>query len=395
VLRAALRADGLGACAAHLACLVYWNHRVTISTLNYPFHMESFLPLAFFAIYLFHRRGARAKYWAALVLALCIKEDVGVYLLGFGAYLVLAERRVALGAATALVSLAWTGVAVQSVIPALAEDGAYGVGGLWSHWGQGLGIFAGFASRPVELLVAMLAKPYLVFFASLLFLPFASRWGWLLFIAPWGVNATSSMPQQSGLSLYYGIPLLAFAAVASAIAWRGRGAARIRRQPWAAAIGSLVVLLDVSHLSFPEIPRDRGAMVTAIRSIPDSTVVQLMPCFYPVAGYQQRKLVLRPGEPLTSPYVLIRSRDTTWPFTREQAESTAAAAIRSGLYRNSSRIEGFYFLERARPGSEPSRRAKSAGRAASAPDRARHAAGSNDGAAGTIMPGSRRQRRIG
>ena len=296
VLRAILRNEGIGDATAHVACLIYWNHAIMVSTLNYLFHMECFLPLAILGMFWFYRRRAHWGYALCVLLALSIKEDVGLYLAGFSVYAALVDRRRMLAAVTAAVSLAWVAAAVGLAIPHFSHHSAgYAFASRWARWGHGpLGVFAGYVLHPGAFFAALLARPYLSVFISLLLLPFASPWGWILFVVPWVLNATSSLVPQAELSLYYGIPVLAFAELASVRGLRSKvfeSAARSRLGP---ILACLAIALNVSDMSFPTIPRTRGPMLQAIDAVPRSARSQLMPCFYPVAGYARNKEILRP-----------------------------------------------------------------------------------------------------
>ena len=347
-LRTAWREDGIEPAIANLGALLYLNHAITVSTLDYLFHMECFLPLALFELWR-ARRGPTWRYAAWLLLALAIKEDVGVYVAGLGAWLFVAERRRGLGVATALAGLLWSAAARKWWIPAVARAGAgYAFASRWSQWGTGpMGAAAGLVSHPGALLAALFSKACLAAFASVLLLPFLSRWGWLLVLAPWVVNATSALPAQSRLLLYYGMPLLAFSAIAAASALRPGSGFRRRARRVAPALAVLAVALDVSHLTFPAIPPHGREIEAALGLLPAHEPIQLMWCFFPRAGYEREKILLRPGDPLTHRWVVMRSDAATWPFAAAEAESTACAAIASGAYRNRSTIPGFFLLERA------------------------------------------------
>jgi uncharacterized membrane protein len=348
VLGAILRREGVAPAIRSLAVLVHLNHAVMVSTLGYLFHMECFLPLAFFTLFLMARRRSWIGYGLALLFALSIKEDAGFYLAGFGAWLAMSEKRWRLGLFTAAAGLAWSLAAIRLAMPAFAgHDGGYAFLGRWAHWGHGLGgALAGMAARPLALASALLAKPDLELFASLLLLPFASRFGIVLVLPPWMLNATSALEPQKSLALYYGIPLLACAALASVAALRDRRPRWIARGRAAFTLAALAVIANVSHLSFPAIPHERGEMVRMIGAIPDSIPCQLQSCFFPVAGYTREKILLRPGEALTSDRVILWTPGSTWPFSRAEVESLARSAIASGRYRNAAKMPGFYLLER-------------------------------------------------
>src|SRR5262245_19993147 len=153
----------------NLACLIYLAHPTLASALRYGFHVEAFLPLILFALLRVARRGPALAHGALLVGALSIKEDVGLYLLGFAAWLAVAERRIRLAVITAAAALAWVSFAVFVVAPRLPGGTAqYRFLSRWSDWGQSPGeILATMASRPDLVVLALLAPPFLVFYCRL------------------------------------------------------------------------------------------------------------------------------------------------------------------------------------------------------------------------------------
>jgi hypothetical protein len=231
-------------------------------------------------------------------------------------------------------------------IPAFAPpDQGYAFLGRWSHWGEGaLGAARGMLQHPGALLAAALSKAALACFVSALLLPFASRWGWLLVLAPWLLNATSGLSAQSELLLYYGIPLLACVAIAAVLGLRAGVWSRIGTRG-RLALAAFAVVWNVSHLVYPAIPPHGRAIARAVAVIPDSIPAQLQPCLFPRAGYDQEKRVLWPGDAAAERWVALRVDAATWPFTPAEADSFARAALAGGRYRNRSAIAGFFLLE--------------------------------------------------
>lgn len=349
-LRSLLDSLDLPRATRNLACLVYLANPITMAALDYGFHVEAFLPLVVFGLYAVHRLGPAWAYGALLVAALAIKEDVGLYLVGLGAFLLLAGRRRLRGIVTAAAGLAWVLAVLFVIAPRLAgSTEEYRFLSRWESWGRGpAGVLAGMASHPVALLLAVAAPTYLLFFYRLVFTPFLTRWGWTLFLIPWMVGATSGSRPQATLGLYYGLPLLSFAAVAAAHGLASGAGMRVHRSAWAPAVAALVIALNVAHFTIQPIPPERSMLSAALKAIPRRASVQAMPALYPALRYEQPKAVLMPGDSLTADYVVLRSDTTAWPFAKEQVERLAEEAIASGTYE--ARFLGGSFLMLRRRG---------------------------------------------
>jgi hypothetical protein len=357
-LRALLDALGLPPAARNVACLVYLASPITASALDYGFHVESFLPLLVFSLYAAHLRGPAWAYAILLVAALAIKEDVGLYLAGFGAFLFAAEKRRARGAMTAAAGLAWALLVVLVVSPRLAgATGEYRFLNRWAPWGSGFGgVLGGMAAHPGAVFLALTAPTYLLFFWRLVFTPFFTRWGWVLFLIPWALGATSDSRPQATLGLYYGLPLLAFAGLAAAHGIAALRTARRSAEPGSAlgrrlaalapALAAIAVALNVAHFTIQPVPPERDAVLTEIGRIPPGATVQAMPTLYPDLRYEQPKAVLMPGDSLTAEYVLLRTDTTAWPFSTAQVNALASRAIASGTYRARFDRGGFRVLMR-------------------------------------------------
>lgn len=356
-LRSLLDAEGVSKTARNVACLVYLTHPVTVAALDYGFHVESFLPLVIFGLWAAHRRGPAWAYAALLLAALAIKEDVGLYLVGLGAFLFVAEKRRARGALTAAAGLAWVLLVVFVVGPRLSGgSGEYRFLSRWSSWGRGAaGVLGGMASHPAAVLVALLAPTYLRFFYRLVFTPFFTRWGWILFAIPWAIGATSGSRPQATLGLYYGLPLLSFAGIAAAqgiasirvTSVAGNRAVGIAGSGWLPpALAALAIALNVAHFTMPAIPAERGDVTALIARIPSDATVQAMPSLYPRVRYGQAKTVLMPGDSLKADWILLRRDTTAWPFSSGQVDDLAAEGTASGAYEARFRRGGFLLLMR-------------------------------------------------
>ena len=354
VLRTILLRSGVTVATTNLACLVYLNHPVQITTLLYLFHMECLLPIFALSAFRYYKEGAHGKYAVTILLALAVKEDVGLYLAAFGMYAALVERRRAIGLLTAAAAVGWTVFAIRIAMPALGDHAAAGYPFLsrWSAWGQGAGsVLWGFLTHPVRLMGSLLAWSYVKFFAQVLFVPFFAKAGVILFFLPWLLPATSGFWQQQSLGLYYGIPLLAFSAIAGALGLVSDPFRKVASSRVALPAACLAVLLNVSHLSFQEIPRSRPRVLREIEAaIPETATVQAMSCFYPVLGYRREKMLIdRETTGVTADYAVLRTERTTWPLPAVEARALVYQALTSGKYENRSTVPGFYILCRTQP----------------------------------------------
>jgi uncharacterized membrane protein len=347
-LRSILDSLGVSRVTRNIACLVYLANPITIAALDYGFHIEVLLPVTVLGMYAVHLRGLTWAYAALLLGALAIKEDVALYLIGLGAFLFVAERRRAQGVLTIAAAATYL-VAVFLLLRPVLADGTQDYKFLyrWAAWGTSpLSILTGMISHPFALVAALAATSYVLFFYRLLFFPFFTGWGWLLFAIPWVLGATSGLSQQATLGLYYGIPLLSFAAIAAAhglASSRGRRLLASGAAPWMAAAA---IVLNVAHFTVHPVPPERPSFLVGVGRIPRSSTIQAMPALYPTVDYDRPKSVLLRGASLTADYVLLRSQSTVWPFSNEDVRQLAERAVRSGQYERAYHQGTFTILRR-------------------------------------------------
>ncbi len=349
VLRKILAQAETSLAVTNLICLLYLNNPVMISTLNYLFHMESFLPLILLTMFYYYRSGKTWQYYLAFLLALMVKEDVGLYLLGFSAYVILVDRKYIQGLGTALVCILWVILALKLIIPSFGgPEENYRYLSRWSHWGDSpANILLGYVSHPLELVKALFSEAPVRLFITLLLVPFFTRWGWLIFLVPWIINSTSSFPLQNGFSLYYGIPVFSLAVIAAVQGTTTPFFKTLTRSSRAAHyVAGLAVVLNLAYFTFPLIPRQRPEFLIELKSIPSGHKVQTMSCFYPVLGYARDKSVLLPEDKLTREFVIVRNESTIWPFTPQQVQELISTTLNSGKYENLSKVKGFYIFRR-------------------------------------------------
>jgi hypothetical protein len=279
-----------------------------------------------------------------------------LYLAGYGVWRMVAsgrpspagtdpDRAVLSGALFVAIGLAWTSFCLEVAIPHFAPPGeGFRFLDRWSSWGTSpLAVLAGWITHPLEVIDRLLGRAPLRLFGAMLFVPFLPASGPLLFAAPWLLNVTSDDGQQSGLSLYYGIPVVAFASVAAVEGLRTRAFRRLARSRAAAAAVILAVILNVAHFRFPPIAPHRAEFLRALREIPPGATVQAMSCFFPVLDPSyDRRLIDRPA-PIDAPWAVIRTRSTTWPLSGAQAEELLRQARADG-YRVLADLDGAVLL---------------------------------------------------
>ena len=346
-LRALLVRGGASVSLTNLVCLLYLNSSVMIATLQYTFHVEGLLPLVLLSLFLCHRIDRGRLYWPLLLLALAIKEDVGIYLLGLAAYLGFAERKWRRATLTGAVCLLWSTFAVYFLSAASSRaDATYPFLYRWSQWGDSpVEVVLGMLQQPVALLSALLSPAAILVVAGLLWLPFLSRFGWLLVALPWAVNTTAG-GEQADLAIYYGIPLLAFAAVAVVPGVESPAFRRLADRRLGAWVAGVALVLSVGHFSFPMIPRQRSEVVAAIDGLPTQGRFQTLGCFFPLLGHRRDRDFLWFGDAIDGDFVLLRTRGPAWPFAPEEMESLTETLLRSGSYRRHTEIPGFEILVR-------------------------------------------------
>ena len=322
LLRRILLDNGSPLVLANLVFAVWPLHPIATSSLQYPFHIEILLPALVFLLFLAYNRRNPIWYWPALLAVLAVKEDVGFYIAGFGVWAALADRRWKRGAGTVLVGLAWSLLAMKVLIPHFwPEDEIYPFLSRWEHWGSSpLGILAGYLSRPLELFGAMFNEDVIQLMAGMLFLPLLSGWAWFMVLPPWIINTTSNLPVQARLGLYYGLPLLAFSTVAAVIALRNGRLRKFLQGRLGICLAALLVVLNVSSLTYPRIDPNRPRFLEGLDQIPAEFPVQSMSCFYPVLGYEREKSLIRTeADSLYAPFLLLRIDSRTWPLSSAQA----------------------------------------------------------------------------
>jgi len=153
-----------GAYLVAVAYAVFWGIQ---NGVGYDFHEVALGPLLIAtAVLLADRRHWRA-FWIVIVLLLGVKEDLAIFVIFFGLYL-LTRREVRHGIALVVVGVLWYELATHVLIPHFAGGKSY------TYWS-----YTEFGSNPVSAALGMLRAPWRVF--TVAFSP-AQKWHTLLLL---------------------------------------------------------------------------------------------------------------------------------------------------------------------------------------------------------------------
>ncbi len=249
VLRRVAGDDLAGALLA--AAFVLDSH--TARAVQYGFHVEAFYPLAIFLLWLglLEERGGLAA--AGTILAVSIKEDSLLVLLGFALVAALFLRRRRLAAAVAAAAILAFLVSSRLVAPhfsgAPAERPWYAT--YWATWGDSLPRAAlGMARHPVALARTLANSGIPHLFEPLLFLPLAGPEGLVAALPQLVPYGAADFRPLRDFSLYYALPILPFLFVGTAYGLARLTSSLPRRRLGALAV-LLVCALDGAGYSFP------------------------------------------------------------------------------------------------------------------------------------------------
>lgn len=322
---AARRETDLPWLAALLAALFLVNP-IVARGLAYDFHPEMLWPLCCFALYLAALGNRKYLFWILLSLCLSIKEDCGLYLIGFGLYLAWTGRR-RLGVTTAIISFVWSVVAFVVIVPSFNPDTGSSpfLAQRWSHLGATYGdIVASLLLNPSVVLGGIFVRPFRRLLETLIYAPLLDV---RLFLAlpPLLMNTLPAFDLQNGLQLYYGITVVPFVFMAAIGGgrriWEWTG-----RRPWIALVLSIVVLSQnrpnwILHWPSPE----ELAMRQTLATLPADSKVSAQNSIVPHLPRLAQVSVFPKGASEADLIVLDRAR-TPWPLSEPEF-----AAVINGL----------------------------------------------------------------
>lgn len=173
--------------------------------------------LLLFAFYFLQKRWYPVFLFFA-VLAMATKEEIPFSILLMGLYAALVQKDRTWGLATALISLAWAGVALGWVIPSFNPGGSSPYISRYEHLAGpgGLGGWLGLPGQVVSTLMEEQRRAYLDgLVRPLLYLPLLSPFTLFLALPDLGINLLSSFPWQYSSRVHYDAPIVPFLVVSA------------------------------------------------------------------------------------------------------------------------------------------------------------------------------------
>ncbi|MBU1627803.1 DUF2079 domain-containing protein [bacterium] len=169
--------------------IAYLAHPFIAQTVMFDFHEVSLEPLIIFTMFYFLSRKSSFWYWVFFALALLCKEDVGLFLMPVGFFLIFNEKEFKLGSLTVLFSLIYTIIVFKLLMPAFSEVTGYSFNWVFAYLGNSpLDVLKTIALNPLFILKKcsnwLNLRTIFFLFAPLMFTPLWSRWGILLIVAP-------------------------------------------------------------------------------------------------------------------------------------------------------------------------------------------------------------------
>lgn len=335
-----------------------------------------FLPVAFVSLYDFHETAfavlplglalyfAETGRWRWMLVSLAasflVKEDMPLIGIGFGAYVLLAKRRLGLGLLTLLLSSAVFAAIVGMVIPAFAGGRPYAyVGSRYGDFGTGWAqILTTLLGRPLRTAAVVLQPKKLAFLAGIfgpvLGASALSGSAVVLLLPALGYLLLSSYPPQYSFASQYAAPLAPLVLGTSIL-----GVARLpppARAPLTAAIlaSSLVLATWFGDLPFSrkfDWSRFRAeprytAFAPALARIPASASVSAENDLTPHLSQRVRVYTFEYQGTQGADYVALDDAATDHDPARFQAQ---VAAVEGQGYEVVARGDGLALLERVRP----------------------------------------------
>lgn len=290
-----------------------------------------YLALALYAL-AERRRGLML---VALLIALLCKEDIGLFVLGVGLYLLLFERDWKWGSALLVLGAAWTVMVTLWVIPAFRTDLAeYPQLFYFSYLGNSYSeIWATLRNDPLILLRQLLTLARLQGIWQLLlplgvFLPFLAPQWLIIALPPLTLLLLAGDAEMYGLLKWYPSPILPvlFAAV-------GMGLCRVGARNGRIAAAFLVLMSGVGYLLYSPFPlggqyqpaeyaitRHDRVLHALVTAVPPDASIATQPDIVPHLAHRQ-DVYHYPWVEIGAAnldYLLLDRESDPYPFTREQ-----------------------------------------------------------------------------
>ena len=362
----------LGTAAALGVVAAYLLHPALHFVNLYQFHEIALLPLPLTLALLAVERGSRQLFWGATAIALTVKEEVALVVVGLGLLWWLRRRDWRAGITTAALGVAVGLLTMGVILPTFntVDDGYYYVR-RYAYLGNSPQEIALTALTSPDLVLTTLTSPERLRFLAQLIAPLALApllgWEYVVAASPvFGYLLLAESPDQYAINRHYLTPLLPFLFFGTVVGLE-RGAAsvsRIWRTPLArpAALLAGLVLLSSGAASYLMGPTPlarghdaRGFAVTS-RTWQLRDLIERVPPNAPVAAsrnllswFSQRERVYRFPEVRDAEYVLVDWRDLRHPIVYQMDGGAFGDLIASPQYRLAASASGAVLFVRGDP----------------------------------------------
>ena len=310
--------------AAALFAAAFLLNPYTAKTLQYGFHPEAFYPAAAFLLWLGLVDDRPELLGAGVLVAVSVKEDAAVLLVGFALAAVIVRRRFGVAAAVAGAGVAALVVDVGLVMPAMAGGPAARpwYANYWSSWGDSLpGAALAMIRDPLRLAgsVARSGAPHLL--EPLLVLPLAGPEGLVAALPGLALYGAADFRALREFALYYAMPVLPYLFVGSAYAV-ARLARRVSGRRALALLLLLACAFDGAGYSLRRPHPARRELSAALDALGDRPA-RLQGSLYPHAGDASTRRVLDRSPVPPSEAVFLAPGTDPFPFTAEELGALA------------------------------------------------------------------------
>ncbi|GAA3069516.1 DUF2079 domain-containing protein [Streptosporangium carneum] len=339
----------LGVKRAHLVAVAYALSWPVAEAAAFDFHEAAFAPALTAWMIERHDAGRPGQAVAAGALLLCVKEDAGLLLAGYGLFL-LATRRWRAGAALVVGGLAAVMLTTRVLIPAFGGRADY----YWAYGALGPDLSSAAAralTHPLEAVALLGAPPQklltvLMLGVMVLFLCLLSPMT-LIVVPPLAARMlASSFPNWWGTDYHYNAFLVAVLFCAAVDGMSRARLARLRT-PLAFALAATAVALlpffAYGRLSAPD--RRALAAAEAAAAVPDGVLVEAANYVGPALTSRTRVL-LWDRLPRWAPWVVAETGRKTFPFTALEEQLARVETLRRNGYEVVFEREGYLVLRR-------------------------------------------------
>jgi uncharacterized membrane protein len=320
--------------AARLLAVAFLLNGYTARTVQYGFHPEALYPLAVFVLWLGLLDDRPRLLVLGSLLALSIKEDALLVLLGLAAASALFLRKRRAGAVVATAAILAFLVSTRLVMPhysgALPERPWYA--SYWASWGDSLPAVAlAMLAHPLRLARTLLASGAPGLMEPLLLLPLAGPEALVAALPALVPYAAADFRQLREFALYYAMPVLPFLFLGVAYGMR-----RLLVTPRARRLAALAVLcacaFDGASYTIRRPHPARHEIGPALEAL-GNRPVRVQGSLFPHAGYQANRRVLDRQRPLApGEAVLLCPGTDAFPFSDRELSAIGRRLAAGGDY---------------------------------------------------------------